>query len=402
METQERATFDELIAKNRRWTWILLLASFALLAIVATTITVYIGGGWVAVAIGIGTALLLTLLSYAQSDKVALRATRARPATREEFLQLHNLVEEMAIASGIPKPAVYVVHDPAPNAFATGKDPDHAAVAVTTGLLEKLDRDELQGVIAHELAHIRNYDIRVMTVAVATAGSIAMIADIFWRLIYFGAAVGGRRSRDNDRGGNPLTFIALIVVAVLAPIAAALLKAAISRRREGLADASAVAFTRNPTGLRRALEKLDADSTVIQRVSHATSHLWIEQPDERTPNERGAKLNEMFSTHPPLAERINLLRSMEGIAPYRGPDAAVVAELEQRAQQRRLDPATVAGPTPAAGATASAADSFDFGALFGQGSAARPGWYDDPSGAPRTLRYWNGNQWTEHTARARQ
>jgi heat shock protein HtpX len=216
---------------------------------------------------------------------------------------------------------VYVVQDPAPNAFATGRDHTHAAVAVTTGLLTKMDRDELEGVVAHEMAHVRNLDIRVMTVAVATAGSIAVITDVFWRLMFWGALAGNGRRRGDDNGGgnNPLALIAMVVVAVLAPLAAALLQAAVSRKRESLADATAVKFTRYPTGLRRALEKLDADSTVVRETSHATSHLWIESPDERELGNRGARVNRMFNTHPPLSERINLLRQMEGLPPYRGP-----------------------------------------------------------------------------------
>jgi len=182
----------------------------------------------------------------------------------------------------------------------------------------------------------------VMTVAVATAGSIAVITDVFWRMMFWGAIAGGGRRRGGDRdggGSNPLALIALVVVAVLAPLAAALLKAAISRRREALADATAVKLTRYPTGLRVALEKLDADSTVVRRTSHATSHLWIESPDDREPGHKGARLNSMFNTHPPLADRINVIRAMEGLPPYTGPDPAVLADLAQRADgtARRAD-----------------------------------------------------------------
>ena len=321
----------------------------------------------------------------------------------------------MAIAAGIPKPKVYVVHDPAPNVFATGKSPRSASVAVTTGLLEKLNRDELEGVMAHELAHIRNYDIRVMTVAVATAGSVAVITDVFWRLMFFGAMGGRRRGNDNDRGGNPLALIALVVVAIFAPIAAALLKAAISRKREALADASAIAFTRYPTGLRRALEKLDADSTVIQHVSHATSHLWIESPDDRAADNSSAKFNEMFNTHPPLRERINILRAMEGLPEYQGPEADVLADLDRRQQQRMTDPSAAAAghatavrptdtaPTAARRCTSTRSDNTPEAAPTDsplRGACGAPaGWYVDPSGQPHTLRYWDGDEWTKHTAR---
>jgi heat shock protein HtpX len=400
----ERIDFADLVAKNRRWTWVLLAASFLLLALVGLTISLSIGGGLVGVIAGVAAAMALTFFAYSRSDKLALAATRAREADPNQFGQLHNLVEQMALAAGIPKPKVYVVHDPAPNAFATGKGPESASVAVTTGLLERLNRDELEGVVAHELAHIRNYDIRVMTVAVATAGSVAVLTDIFWRLMFFGSV--GRRRGGNERGGNPLALIALVVVAIFAPIAAALLKAAISRKREALADASAVAFTRYPTGLRRALEKLDADSTVIQHVSHATSHLWIESPDDRVNVKGGAKFNEMFNTHPPLRERIDILRAIEGLPAYQGPEPELLADLERRGQQRSLDPTEPASAVATMGMP-SAASTMQLDQL-GQhpaGPAPTPvghapaGWYVDPSGQAHTLRYWDGSQWTKHTAR---
>jgi Zn-dependent protease with chaperone function len=284
----------------------------------------------------------------------------------------------MAISAGIPKPSVYIVDDPAPNAFATGRSHDDAAVAVTTGLLERMNRDELEGVLAHELAHIRNLDIRVMTVAVATAGSVAVITDVFWRVAFWGAIFGGGRRRDDGdgRGGNPLALVALVFVAVLAPIAALLLKAAISRRREALADATAVKLTRYPTGLRRALEKLDADSTVVRRTSHATSHLWIESPDDQDLGNRGARINRLFSTHPPLSERIDLLRSMEGLPHYHGPEKDVLADLARREEVARHAPAAtmpdrfasdgVSAPHPAAESMPNLAD------LFGGGTGSGP------------------------------
>ena len=414
----DRLDFEDLRKHNRRWTWVLLVASFLLLAVVGSVASAAVGGGWVGVGVGVGAAVLLTWLSYAKSDSLALHATRAQPASIEQFGQLHNVVESIALAAGIPKPTVYVVNDPAPNAFATGKDPDHAAVAVTTGLLQKMNRDELEGVIAHELSHIHNYDIRVMTVAVATAGSIAVITDVFWRMMYFGAVFGGGRRRDNRDGGdnNALAIIAMVVVAILAPLAAALLKAAISRKRESLADATAVSFTRNPAGLRRALEKLDADSSVVQRTSHATSHLWIESPDDREQGSRGSKFNEMFNTHPPLRERINILRRIEGLEPYTGPDAATISDLEQRAQHTAPTmpngaPSTTSTTSSSAASAASSMPNLAEILGGGAGRAAStassgaghhappPGWYADPSGKARTVRYWDGATWTDHTAR---
>ena len=314
-----RPDFYDLIARNRRRTWLLMAAFFLLLAAVGLIISVALGGGITgAVLAGLG-AFAVTFFAYRSSAGVALRATRAVPADPTEFAQLHNLIESMALAAAIPKPAVYVVHDPAPNAFATGRTPETAAVAATTGLLEKMDRAELEGVMAHEIAHIRNGDIRVMTVAVATAGAIALIADVFFRIVYWNVLTGSSSRRRNDRndgGTNAILILAAVVLAILAPLAASLLRAAVSRSREALADATAVELTRYPTGLRSALEKLDHDVTVVQHTSHATSHLWIESPDDHENKRGGRWVNDLFSTHPPLSDRINLLRAMEGLPPY--------------------------------------------------------------------------------------
>ncbi len=306
--------FEALAAANRRDTWLLMITFFGLLAVVSVTVSTVLKAGLIGVIFALIFSASSSFMGYVSSDKIAISSTGAKPAPIETFGQLHNVVEALSLAAGIPKPRVYVVDDPAPNAFATGKNPENAAVAVTTGLLALMKRDELEGVIAHELAHIRNLDIRVMTVAVATAGTIAIVVDVFWRLLYYG---GGRSSRDRD-DNNPLAIVGLVIVAILAPVAAAMLKAAVSRRREALADATAVALTRYPTGLRMALEKLDADHGVVRRTSHATSHLWIETPDNHKSG-RGRKFNDMFDTHPPLANRINTLRQMEGLPPYASP-----------------------------------------------------------------------------------
>ncbi len=416
MAAGERPDFYELIAQNRRRTWMLMFAFFVLLALVGIAVSVAVGGGLVGVVFAVVVSAGLAFSSYWSSASLAISSTRAKPAPREEFGRLHNLVEEVSIAAGIPKPKVYVVHDPSPNAFATGRNVDNAAVAVTTGLMDKMNRAELEGVIAHEVAHIRNGDILVMTVAVATAGSIAIISDIFFRMLYWGALTGGgashRRRSDNNGGGGPQALIilgAMIFVAVIAPLAAALLKAAVSRSRESLADATAVEITRYPGGLRGALEKLDADITVLKRTSHATSHLWIESPDDHETDDRGRRFNDMFSTHPPLSERINLLREMEGLPPYEGPDP-VVSEALRTMQDDRSNPESVAAAVDHPGRRSligdAAASTVDLDAVFaGVGEVAesdddpdhaRAGWYADPSGTPATLRYWNGSAWTDH------
>ena len=199
-------------------------------------------------------------------------------------------------------PKVAIVVDSAPNAFATGRDPDHALIAFTTRILEIMDRDELQGVIAHELSHVANRDTLVSAVAATTAGAIAILSDFLMRMMWFG---GGRRDRDSN--SNPIMLVVSLFVLILAPIAATLLKSAISRRRESLADATAVSFTRNPAGLRKALEVLAADSTVVHQKSNAVAHIWIESPLD------GKAVSKMFSTHPPIQERIATLRAMESL-----------------------------------------------------------------------------------------
>jgi len=265
----------ELIRSNKRRS-VVLVAAFVVVAIAIGAAAGFVAGfGPWGMAIALVVAGAMAFGSYWKADKIALAVSRAKPADPEQYRRLYNLVEGLCIAGGIPQPGVYVVDDPAPNAFATGRDPQHAAIAVTTGLLEKLNRVELEGVIAHELSHIKNYDILVSTLAVTLVGSVAIVTDVAIRMMWWN---GGRNRRqgDHDSGGNPLAIIGFVLL-ILAPIIAKAMQASISRKRETLADISACQLTRYPPGLISALEKLKADTTVTHSASTATAHLWIEQ-----------------------------------------------------------------------------------------------------------------------------
>ncbi len=299
----------ELIASNKRRTVILIVSFVIVVALVGTAIGAITGLRWMGTVIAVVIAAIFAIASYWKSDSIALAVSRARPADPNEFQRLHNLVEGLCIAGGLPKPRVYVIEDPAPNAFATGRNPKHAAIAVTTGLLEKMNRVELEGVIAHELSHIRNYDILVSTLAVTMVGAVALLTDTAIRLMWWN---GGRVSRQGDRddGMNPLAIVGFVLL-IVAPIIAKAMQATISRQRETLADVSACQLTRYPPGLIAALEKLKEDTTVTHSASTATAHLWIEQPMSGV-GDRGrlAGIHRLFDTHPPLDERIALLREL--------------------------------------------------------------------------------------------
>lgn len=247
-------------------------------------------------------AVATNFYAYWESDKLVLSMSRARPASREEFFDLYTVTENLAITAGLPKPKLYVIDDPAPNAFATGRDEKHAVVCATTGLLSLMTRPELEGVIAHELSHIKNRDILVMTVAVVLAGFVAIIADIFLRMSLFG---GGRSS--DDKNANALMMILTVVAIILAPIAAKLIQLAISRRREFLADSSGVLLTRYPEGLASALEKISAANIPMRHASHATAHLFIDEPFGKAEGSKLAWLEGLFATHPPVQDRIHAL-----------------------------------------------------------------------------------------------
>ncbi|MGA1329726.1 MAG: M48 family metallopeptidase [Candidatus Nanopelagicales bacterium] len=295
------ASFRAQQSVNRRKTWLLLGSMFSLVAFVVYAVALYFGEvGTSIVPIAVIIALISVWGSYWASDKIVLRMTGAQVISENDHPQLYNLVHEIVIASGLPMPKIAIVSDNAPNAFATGRDPEHAVIAFTTGLLEKMDREQIQGVVAHELAHVANRDTLVSAVAATTARALALMSDLLIRMMWFGTG----RNRNNN-GGNPLVFIAAFLAIILAPIAASLLKSAISRKRESLADATAVSYTRNPAGLRRALETLAADSTVVNQRSTAVAHVWIESPLDARAAAR------LFATHPPIEERIALLRQME-------------------------------------------------------------------------------------------
>jgi heat shock protein HtpX len=267
-----------------------------------------IGFGWIGLVIALVAVGIGSFVAYWKSDAVALAMSHAKPADPTTYARLHNLVEGLCIAAGLPKPRVYVVDDPAPNAFATGRNPKHAAIAVTTGLLEKMNRVELEGVLAHELSHIKNYDILVSTLAVTFVGAVALIADFTLRFMWWG---GGDSDSDDGPGATVVFALVGFVLLLILPLVARLMQYAVSRRREALADFSGVQLTRYPPGLIAALEKLKDDNTVVRSSSRATAHLWIEAPLARKPEEgRLSRLNRLFDTHPPLEERIQALKEL--------------------------------------------------------------------------------------------
>ena len=264
-----------------------------------------VGGGPIGLIIAVVLSTILTWVSWYSGDKMVLRLSRARAVTHEEEPRLINLVEGLAIAAGLPMPAIYVIDEPAPNAFATGRDPAHASLAFTTGLLEKMNRVELEGVVAHELAHVKNRDTLVMAIVATLVGVVVLLCDWILRALFW----GGRRGR--GEGGNVAILIPIgLVLALLMPLFAQVMRSAVSRRREYYADVQGVQLTRYPPGLIGALKKLQADTTVVRTASHATSHLWIESPLQNAGQGWQMKLNRLFDTHPPLEQRIRVLEDL--------------------------------------------------------------------------------------------
>jgi heat shock protein HtpX len=294
------------IDRNRRTTWLLLVGFVALASIMVVAVDIVLGLPYALIPVLIAFAVAYAIFSYYSSTRITLAISQAHEVTKGQEPELLRTVENLCIGAGLPAPKVYVIEDSSPNAFATGRDPDHAVVCVTRGLLNKLDRLELEGVIAHELSHIGNYDIRLMTVVVVLVGLIALMADLMLRFTFWGA---GSRSSNRGKGGGGaavLVYAVAIVAIVLTPIVAQLIRFALSRQREYLADASGALLTRYPEGLARALEKIAADPDPLEAANKATAHLYINNPLR----EHKSFLNNLFATHPPIEERIALLRAM--------------------------------------------------------------------------------------------
>jgi heat shock protein HtpX len=330
--TAAAPTFYAQIAANRRASIGLMLIVTVILVALAGTAGYALGYEWYGIPFALILAVILGSASYFSGDRLVLAASSAREIDRanppQDYRQLMNVVEEMRLASGLPMPRVHVIADTSPNAFATGRDPAHASLAVTTGLLGKLDREELQGVVAHEMSHIRNLDIRFMLLIGVMVGVIALLADWFLRISFWG---GGRRSRsssDDSKAGAILLIITLIalLLAVVAPLISRLVMLAASRKREGLADVSGVELTRNPMGLAGALRKIADDREVLEVANHATQHMYIVNPIKSFEE----RARSMWDTHPPIAERIRVLEELAG---------AYAAS-----------PASMGGPAPPSGA----------------------------------------------------
>lgn len=295
------ATFYTHQGENIRKTWMLMGAFLILVVALGYAVSWYMNSS--AILYGaVFFALIMNVGSYWYSDKIVLSMTGAKPVSRAEFPELWNVVENLSITAGLPMPKVYIVEDQAPNAFATGRDPEHAVVCATTGLLQMLNRSELEGVMAHELSHVGNRDMLVMTVAVVLAGFVAMLADFFMRSMMWGGS---------DRQKSPILIVFAIVGIILVPIASQLIQLAISRKREYLADASGALLTRYPEGLASALEKISTYGRPMQRASHATAHLFIADPFGGKERSIGSRISGLFQTHPPAADRIRILRDMK-------------------------------------------------------------------------------------------
>ncbi len=294
----------EQISKNKRNSIILCVVFVVFVGFLGWVFSQLTALGNMGIVLAVVIAAVWAFGSYYWSDRIVLAISRARPIEKYEYPHLFHAVEGLAIAAGIPTPKVYVIEDTAPNAFATGRNPEHSVVCVTTGLLQKLNRLELEGVIAHELSHVKNYDILFGSLVVVMVGVVALLSDWILRSFLWG---GGRRRRDEEGGqAAAILLIVGVLLAVLAPLVAQLVRLAISRKREFLADASGAMLTRYPAGLADALRKLDADTEPLEAANKATAHMYIVNPLK----EHGGVINKLFSTHPPIEERIKALEAM--------------------------------------------------------------------------------------------
>jgi heat shock protein HtpX len=320
------STFYDQIAANRRNSLLMAALVVVLLALLGFAIGYALSGSLagsvLTTVFAVGLGALAGVGTYVAGDSLVLAVSGAKEVDETQAPQLMNVVREMAIAANVPMPRVYFIDDTAPNAFATGRDPAHASIAVTTGLLEKLDREELQGVIGHELSHVRNLDIRFSLVVGVMVGAIAMLADFFLRFTFW----GGGRSRDREGGGGAqaVVFVIAIVLAILAPLISRFIQLAVSRQREYLADASSVGITRNPYGLERALAKISADKEVLEVANRGTQHMYFTNPIKKFED----RSSSLMSTHPRIVDRINRLRQLTGEAPLAPTDEAQLTGLE--------------------------------------------------------------------------
>ena len=323
------SSFYDQIAANKRNSFLMAAVVVVLLGALGFAIGYAIlgsaSGGVLATGLALGIGAISGIATYYSGDKLVLAVSGAKPVDEASAPQLLNVVRELTLAANLPMPAVYIIDDTAPNAFATGRDQAHASIAITTGLLEKLDREELQGVIAHELSHVRNLDIRFSLVVGVMVGAIAILADFFLRFTFWGGLSGRRSSRDSGgNGAAAIIAIVAIVLAILAPIISRFIQLAVSRQREYLADASGVELTRNPYGLERALAKIAGDQEVLEVANRGTQHMYFTNPIKKFE----ARSSGLMDTHPPILDRINRLRQLTGDPPLPAAEAAGLTGLD--------------------------------------------------------------------------
>jgi len=302
-------THYQLVAQNKRRSFFVMIGFITFITLVVYVMSVGMGYGLDLVGLALIVSGVASFASYWWSDKIILSISGARPASRKEFFDFYTVTENIVSGQRMPMPKLYVLDDPSMNAFATGRDPKHGVVVATTGLLAKLDRGEIEGVVAHELAHIRNYDIRLMSIVTILVGMVALLSDWFLRMTFF----GGRRSDDKNAGQLQIVFFVLaLILAILSPLIAQIIQLTISRKREFLADATGAGMTRNPEGLARALEKLSQETLPLKSASKATAHMYISNPLKNHKKDAIGWFAGMFRTHPPIEDRIAALRGLTG------------------------------------------------------------------------------------------